>query len=183
MTCIHASASASSLCTDCEQFSEGTYDVGIVQAWWLDEIATDVETHHLRYERLAPACSSAFARQSPKLRKPTDLRNKTLLHALDTKDWEAWLGAVGEHGVPILPEPVYRSGDAAARAAMSGKGIAIIDIDLYKYELDSGRLVTPFDFVLSNASPLVFFCVKGRREETNIALFLAWLEEALKTGR
>ena len=24
-----------SLCTDCEQFSEGTYDVGIVQAWWL----------------------------------------------------------------------------------------------------------------------------------------------------
>jgi LysR family glycine cleavage system transcriptional activator len=73
--------------SDCEQFSEmrGTYDVGIVQAWWLDEIATDVETHHLRYERLAPACSSAFARQPPKLRKPTDLRDKPLLHALDTK--------------------------------------------------------------------------------------------------
>ena len=37
--------------------------------------------------------------------------------------------------------------------------------------------------MLSNASPLVFFCVKGRREETNIALFLAWLEEELETGR
>jgi LysR family transcriptional regulator, glycine cleavage system transcriptional activator len=168
------------LCMDCEHFSEGAYDVGIVQTWWLDEIATDVETHFLRYERLTPVCSPAYAKRSPKLRKPSDLRDKVLLHTLDTKDWTAWLAAADERSVAIREEPIYSTGDAAARAALAGKGIAIVDIDLYKYELDSGQLVAPFDLVLEEASPIDFFCSKGRLAEPNICLFFDWLNATIR---
>jgi LysR family glycine cleavage system transcriptional activator len=168
------------LCTDGEHFSEGTFDVGIVQAWWLDEIATDVETSFLRYERLAPVCSPQYAKRAPRLCRPADLRSRVLLHALDTKDWTAWLAAVGEISVPILLQDVYSTGGASARAAMSGKGVAIVDIDLYKYELDSGRLVAPLDFVLEEASSLEFFCSRGRLAEPNIRLFHDWLTAAIR---
>jgi LysR family glycine cleavage system transcriptional activator len=88
------------LCMDCEHFSEGSYDVGIIQTWWLDEIATNVETHLLRYERLTPVCSPAYAKRSPKLRRASDLRGKQLLHTIDTKDWTAWLAAADPAGSP-----------------------------------------------------------------------------------
>jgi LysR family glycine cleavage system transcriptional activator len=165
-----------------EQFVDGVYDVGISQEWWLEneKIAANIDTRLLRYEQLTPVCAPALAKRSPRLRKPSDLRGKPLLHAIDTKDWKAWLGAVGETGIRIRPGSVYPTGDAAARAAMSGKGVAMVDRDLYKYELDSGELVAPFDFVLRNASAIVLLCSRGRANETPIRVFFDWLVASLQ---
>jgi LysR family glycine cleavage system transcriptional activator len=171
---IHVSVG---LCLDSEQFPHSSYDVGIIEEWWLDDIATNVDTRILRYERLTPVCSPALARR---LRRPADLRKHPLLHALDTRDWDAWLAAAGEIGVPVHRGAVYRTGDAAARAAMSGKGVAIADIDLFKHEIDCGQLVAPFDLVLDDASPIVFFCTSGRLGEPNIGLLLDWLENSIR---
>jgi LysR family glycine cleavage system transcriptional activator len=167
------------LCTTGERLSEGAYDVGVMQEWWIDEVTADVETRLLRYERLTPVCTPAVARRPPRLQKPSDLRDRPLLHTLDTKDWEAWLKAVGETRSPASRDTVYRTGDSAARAAMSGKGIAIVDLDLYKYELDSGQLVAPFDTVLCDVSRIVLFSSPGRLRETNIRLFADWLESSV----
>jgi LysR family glycine cleavage system transcriptional activator len=164
-----------------EQVSEATYDAGISAGWWLDDLAAkSTERRVLRYERLAPVCSPGQASRSPRLRTPFDLRDRPLLHTLDTTDWDAWLAAVGETRISVRQGRTYRTGDAAAGAAIAGEGVAIVDLDLYKYELDSGQLVAPFDFVLSNASPIVFFCARQRLAEPAISLFLEWLEVALR---
>jgi DNA-binding transcriptional LysR family regulator len=65
---------------------------------------------------------------------------------------------------------------------MTGKGVAIVDIDLYKYEIDSGQLVAPFDLVLEEASPIEFFCAKGRLAEPNIRLFFDWVTAAIRAN-
>jgi LysR family glycine cleavage system transcriptional activator len=160
---------------------EGAYDVGIIEGWWIDCVAPPTSDKRvLRYERLAPVCSPVMARQSPRLRRPSDLRGRPLLHVIDTKDWDAWLAAIGETGVPVTQCTVFHTGDAAARAAMAGKGVAIVNLDLYKHEVDSGQLVVPFEFVLDNASPVIFFCSRERLGEPAIAAFHDWLEAALR---
>lgn len=164
-----------------ERFSEGAFDVAITQRWWLDASEAETfETRFLRYERLAPVCSSALAKRPPRLRKISDLRHKPMLHALNMQDWQAWLSSVGETCVPVEGGTIYPTGDAAARAAVQGKGVAIVDVDLYEYELDSGQLVVPFDFVVEDASAIVFVCSKGRFGDLSVGLFFDWLESALR---
>jgi LysR family glycine cleavage system transcriptional activator len=170
------------LCIDSDvTIFEAAYDVGIIAGWWIDCVAPPTsEKRVLRYERLAPVCSPAMARRPPRLRKPSDLYNRPLLHVIDTTDWDAWLAAVSETGVPVTGGTVFQTGDAAARAAMAGRGVGIVDLELYKFELDSGQLVAPFEFVLGNASPIIFFCAGHRSAEPAIAAFSEWLQAVLR---
>jgi hypothetical protein len=41
-------------------------------------------------------------------------------------------------------------------------------------------LVAPFDFVLSDAASVAFFCARGRLSEPAIALFYDWLETSMR---
>jgi LysR family glycine cleavage system transcriptional activator len=169
------------------RFSPDEYDLEICQDWWLnpDEISEDTEKRILRYERLAPVCTPSLGKRTPRLRKPSDLEHRTLLHALDSKDWVAWLRAAGDTKLHVqtTAATTYPTADAAAHAAMAGKGVAIVDLDLYKYEIDSGQLVAPFDFVLDHASPIVFTCSAGRIEEAPVSLIFDWLAGSMRSDR
>jgi len=82
-----------------------------------------------------------------------------------------WQAAVGESGVRVRSGTIYSTSDAAARAAMAGKDVAIVARDIYKYEFHRGELVTPFDFVLDKASAIVLLCSKARVNEAPISVF------------
>lgn len=127
-------------------------------------------------EDLMPVCAPALTAGHPPLRQPADLAHHTLLHPTpDHHDWRAWLEAAGVTGVDPSGGQTFGSLDHAARAAASGLGVAMGDRALIAEDLATGRLVTPFDVVLTATSAYYFLCPKATAEEPKIAAFRRWL--------
>lgn len=49
------------------------------------------------------------------------------------------------------------------------------DFFLVRDELEAGRLVTPFEMVVTEHTGYYFFCQRDRREEPRIAAFRSWV--------
>ena len=82
------------------------------------------------------------------LRRPSDLRQHTLLHTETRPDaWPHWTGQNGVKGVDAVKGPRFEHFYVLLEAAASGLGVAIAPHPLVAADLASGRLVAPFGFV------------------------------------
>jgi LysR family glycine cleavage system transcriptional activator len=160
-----------------EDFFRGEFDLGITDFERARHQPEGLEAVLLRREAMAPVCAPALIDKSPALREPADLDSRTLLHPNpDRQDWRKWLRSAG-----LPPEmgdggQVFESLEMATSAATGGLGIAILDLYLIRDELASGRLVTPFDLVVSEDTGYFVFAKEGRFAEPKIAAFVDWLQ-------
>lgn len=90
---------------------------------------------------LTPLCAPAMART---LREPGDLSRTTLLRSYRAQDWPAWFAAAGLE-VGALHGPLFDSSLVMVQAAMLGEGVALAPPVMFRRELDSGRIVRPFE--------------------------------------
>jgi LysR family glycine cleavage system transcriptional activator len=128
---------------------------------------------------LVPVCSPEFLRAHPELTDttPSALRCVPLLHSLARReDWAKWLDAAGVRGVNPLSGLSYESSILAYFAATQGHGVAIAQRVLVKDDLDTGRLVTPFSFVLDEGE-FTYYLVypKAHLASAEFAAFREWL--------
>ena len=75
--------------------------------------------------------------------------------------------------------PVVTSDSLAVEAAVSSAGVALVSEFLVKRELETGRLVKPFDLVLSSNFRYWFVCPPENLERERVAKFRDWLLEAI----
>ncbi|MFQ6021798.1 MAG: transcriptional regulator GcvA [Acidiferrobacterales bacterium] len=141
-----------------------------------------LSSHRLIGEELVPVCSPALLEGLHPLKRPEDLRNFTLLHALPRiTQWQMWVNAAGVTGVDVYRGPKFHNTPLALDAALAGLGIAIADRRLVARELESGRLIQPFDIVLPSESAYYLVYPEETADNPKIAAFRGWLLSEVAT--
>jgi LysR family glycine cleavage system transcriptional activator len=132
-------------------------------------------------EELFPVCSPLLLRGRNALRAPQDLARHPLLHLNDRRDWQAWFDAAdldiadGARGI------VFNQASMAIDAAIDGQGIALARTALAAWDLRKGRLVRPFDLVLSVPYAYWIVCPRASADLPNVATFRRWLLDQVET--
>jgi LysR family glycine cleavage system transcriptional activator len=66
------------------------------------------------------------------------------------------------------------------QAAIHGQGVALGNSVLAKPEIESGRLVTPFNEVLVSKNAFYLVCREGQVDSPKIVAFRNWLLESVR---
>lgn len=148
------------------------------------EESPDLVQHFLLPVAITPVCSPALLQSDIPLTHPADLQNHTLLHTMvRPNDWQNWLAAVGvtddwtQHGYR------FESSGMAYEAAINGVGFAVAVKDFVLDDIREGRLIAPFDTVLS--TPYSYWLVYPPRKSANpaVQVFQAWILDEARTYR
>jgi LysR family transcriptional regulator, glycine cleavage system transcriptional activator len=137
---------------------------------------------HLVGEAVFPICSPELRDGPPRLERPEDLAGVTLLHAnIWPQDWRMWLTAVGvADKVDASKGLEFEDELTAMEAAIDGQGVAIGWSTLIERELESGRLVVPFDISLGDQGAYYIVVPEETAERAKIAVFRDWLLNATR---
>jgi LysR family glycine cleavage system transcriptional activator len=131
--------------------------------------------------KYVPVCSPRLLTGEHPLKTPEDLRYHTLLHD-DTvveegarPSWADWLAAVGVTGIDITRGPHFSDASLAFEAAVEGMGVTLAMKPLVRSEIESGRLVVPFD--ITAPASYAYYLVTPEANITNPAAadFRKWL--------
>ncbi|MGL1959333.1 MAG: transcriptional regulator GcvA [Colwellia sp.] len=140
----------------------------------------NIHADKLHTEYLIPVCSPLFLEkistngQQPIL-TPSDLIQHTLIHDTSRKDWKRWFKQVGVTGANINHGPIFSHSAMVVQAALYGQGVALAYSVLVKPDIDSGRLVCPFNDVLVSKNSYFIVCRENQKELGKIAVFREWM--------
>jgi LysR family glycine cleavage system transcriptional activator len=135
-----------------------------------------LRVHQLTREELIVVCSPALRAGPPPLRRPQDLRGRTLVHVLPRAgQWASWLAAASVTGIDTERGSTFHTTTLALEAAESGLGIAIADRRLAAPHLASGRLVVPFDLDQRTEGGYHLLYPEERKLVAHTAAFRDWL--------
>lgn len=145
----------------------------------------DLHTDPLLNEDVTPVCSPSYLTSGHALDVPEDLAKCTLLHvdwfaaAGIQPDWSMWLRTAGVDNVDSSKGPVFTSDSLAVEAAINSGGVALVSEFLVREDLDKGRLVKPFDLVLSSNHWYWFVCPTENMDRPKVRAFRDWLVAAI----
>jgi len=160
------------------EFDRGNVDVGIV-------IAAEREPglHYTRLFRseVFPVCAPRFVDGPQALHEPADLLGVLLLHVYTVpNDWRRWLQAAGIETGAGGKGTSFDSFVLALEAAIAGQGVALSNMMFVRDDLETGRLVKPFDIGVPQEGEWFLACVDGSEDQAKIAVFRDWLVAELK---
>ncbi|WP_428687734.1 LysR family transcriptional regulator [Roseibium sp.] len=120
---------------------------------------------------LSPVTSPGIARR---LEYPEDLLHEPLLRSYRMDEWTMWFQAVS------LPPPrargwMFDSSLAMVEAAAQGAGVALVPVRMFSRDLESGRLVRPFETGVVTGSYWLTW-LKSREETGAMEKFRQWLQ-------
>jgi LysR family glycine cleavage system transcriptional activator len=120
-------------------------------------------------DRFAPVCSPHIA-----VRRARHLAAATLLHCPSTPSWRRWLEERGKGRFDPDSGLTCDDQDAAIRAAVAGRGVALASLALAASELASGELIQPFGPTLEGPRYDVVF-TPGAEDRPSVAVLRDWL--------
>lgn len=133
-----------------------------------------ISAHPFLEDRVGPVCSPAWLAANP-LKRPSDLKRHTLLHAeTRAQAWPDWLAATGAKGIDASSGLRFEHSYFSLEAAASGLGVAIGSAPLVEADLKSKRLVAPFGFVASDRH-YCLLTAKGAGSRGKIRSFRQWI--------
>lgn len=126
-------------------------------------------------------CSPQLLEGPQGLRRMEDLVHHTLLHD-DTvyfdraePDWAFYLESAQVHGIDVTRGPRFNNAIFAIGAAADGMGVALGMPILAEPELESGRLVIPFDYWLPSQHTYCLVRALDRPQRLPAEVFREWL--------
>jgi LysR family glycine cleavage system transcriptional activator len=159
-----------------EEFFEGGFDLGIDSFDFAARRPAGVDVVPLRGEALTPLCAPALLHGPLPLREPIELARHVLLHPTEDRiDWRRWGAAAGLPAEVVAGGLVFATMEMALGAAIGGLGVTIGDLFLVGPELEAGRVVAPFDLVVTEPTGYSLFAEKGRFAEPALAAFRDWI--------
>lgn len=133
-------------------------------------------------QHFAPICSPQFL-EANEIRGPEDLLR---VERLDPNDsiWASWFAMVGIGAAPPPRQGVkFDSQWQEGTAILTGFGVAMMSPLFWKTELESGRLVQPFEPLYLSRSSQWFVHPAGRVGVRKIERFREWLHEEVAADR
>ncbi|MFV0576291.1 MAG: transcriptional regulator GcvA [Vibrio sp.] len=138
-----------------------------------------VRADKLYVECLVPVCSPQLLLGAKPLKTLSDIKNHTLLHDSSRKYWKQFTKEQSLDEVNVNHGPIFSHSTMVIQAAMHGQGIALVNNVLVQPDLDSGRLVQPFDEVLISQNAFYVVCDNKQADSGRVATFRDWM---LKTA-
>ncbi len=135
----------------------------------------NVSADKLHTEYMIPVCSPLLMNDVKPLNTPLDLRHHTLLHDMTRETWKDWMKSAGVKGVNVTHGPIFSHSSMVLQAAIHGQGVALGHSVLAKPEIDSGRLVCPFNEVLVSKNAYYVVCRESQAELGKISAFRDWM--------
>ncbi|MGO4893523.1 transcriptional regulator GcvA [Flavobacterium sp. W21_SRS_FM6] len=134
----------------------------------------------LHTEYLTPMCSPLLFQGSKPLAHLDDLRHHVLLHDSSRDAWKGWLKKTNVLGVNVNQGPIFSHSMLVLQAAALGQGIALGHSVLARPEIQSGRLVCPFEEKLITNNAYYFVCQQSQADLGKIVAFRQWLVEQVQ---
>ena len=134
-------------------------------------------------EEVFPVCSPQLLSGPRALRVPKDLRHHQLLHVNGYReDWRMWFAAAEVEFPQMQRGDLFDQSVMAIQAAVNGLGVALGRTSLVATELAAGRLVAPFDIVLSGEDAYWITYPHSLAERPSLIAFRDWLLEEARTA-
>mgnify|MGYP005987354651 CR=1 FL=1 len=140
----------------------------------------NIHADKLHTEYLIPVCSPLLLQENATSGKPPlltldDLQHHTLLHDTSRKDWTKWFKQVGVKGEKVNQGPIFSHSAMVVQAALYGQGVALAYSVLAQPDIDSGRLICPFNDVLVSKNAYFIVCREVQKDIGKIEAFRDWL--------
>jgi DNA-binding transcriptional LysR family regulator len=91
--------------------------------------------------------------------------------------WSQFTRQAGLQGLDVERGLVFDTEILTVQYVLSGSGIALVDLDLFRDHLAAGRLVRPYDTTLSDGFGYYLVTDPEALSDTATALFRSWLIE------
>lgn len=135
-----------------------------------------------------PVCAPGILQDGAPIIKPADLLQHVLIQdettsgAENPMDWSVWLSDHGVHSELAERGPRFSNSLLAIEAAINGQGVALALKPLIQTDLDSGRLVTPFEGGVPSPYTYCLVYKGGNVREGSVKAFCDWLREISLDG-
>ena len=134
----------------------------------------------LHTEYLLPVCSPLLLNRSKPLLEPTDLQYHNLLHDGSRRAWKAWFTTQGFKHFNVNQGPIFSHSSMVLQAAIHGQGVALAHNVLARPDINSGRLIVPFNHVLISKDAYYLVCRESQTELGKITAFRQWMTQMVE---
>ena len=112
------------------------------------------------------------------------LQSMTLLQSANRPDdWPLWLRLVGAPDLKPANQIEFSFSLLMYQAAIEGLGVGIAQPEFVQEDLASGRLVAPFEQVVSTGRKHFLVCPAKSRHDPAVARFFSWVQSGAKAHR
>ena len=139
-----------------------------------------VQADKLHTEFFIPVCSPLLLAGEHPIKSAEDLIHHTLLHDMSRNNWNEWIKQAKVKDVNVNQGPIFSHSSMVLQAVIHGQGVALGHNILAKPEIESGRLVTPFNQVLLSKNAYYLVCREAQVDSPKITTFREWLLSQVK---
>jgi LysR family glycine cleavage system transcriptional activator len=139
-----------------------------------------LEAVPLMTEDIFPVCSPSLLRGCRALKRPADLRHHQLVHDNFSITWHMWLMSAGIGDLDYMRGPSFTDTSMALEYAAEGRGVALGRTHIVQAELESGRLVKPFDISLPTNFRYYIIYPAANSILPRVQAFRDWLLQAAR---
>ena len=135
----------------------------------------ELKADRLTWESITPLCSPVLF-ETGQISTPEDLTNNTLIHVLGYQEgWSTWLQVAGVEDINESGGLQVDTSLLAFELATSGVGVALARSSMMQHEVESGRLVAPFDIAVPIQE--AFYLVSSAAADTHphLETFRNWI--------
>ena len=149
---------------------------------WGEGLWPGLAATHLLDIRYSPIISPDLVKAKGGITNVGDLQKFPLIHQFDRSEWSAWLSLAGEPGLGFKEETVIIDSNVVVQAAIDGLGVALGIFPLIQSEIETGRLVCPFELARLPEKSFYLLHRPGAREDPEIDLVCKWLQDESLQG-
>ncbi len=140
----------------------------------------NVQADKLHTEFFIPVCSPLLLAGEHPIQIPADLKHHTLLHDMTRNNWNEWIKQANLKDINVNQGPIFSHSSMVLQAAIHGQGVALGHNILAKPEIESGRLITPFNQILMSKKSYYLVCREAQIDSAKINTFRNWLLEEVR---
>jgi len=135
-----------------------------------------MQSHQLTHDAVFPVCSPGLAKAPPRLRRPSDLRHRSLLTTIGfAEGWRHWFAAAGIDPEPSATRLEFDSMRLALEMAALGHGVALARSSYAEDLLRAGRVKPLFNVRISASDNVYMTLARGLEGSSPAVQFRDWI--------
>ncbi len=123
-----------------------------------------------------PVVSPALLAERGPIDSPEDLLRFPIIHQNDRSEWYNWLRLAGYPNIRFAQETTILDTNVVTQAAIDGGGVALGAFPFINSDVESGKLIRPFDIKLQPTRSYFMLTRPGARATAEVRAVCEWIE-------